>query len=130
MNTRVMIVDDEPALMRVFVRALCHHGVDAVGMTDPSAALAAMRAAPFAVLVTDLSMPSLSGVELVRAVRGAGLAPAVVVMSGSFGQDTERHAAELGAVAWLEKPVKMARLIEVVRAALGATPERGLLSSG
>lgn len=124
-----MVVDDEPALMRVFVRALCHHGVDAVGMSDAIEALDAMKAAPFAVLVTDLSMPSLSGVELVRAVRSAGLAPAVIVMSGSYGDETESHAAQLGAVAWLEKPVKIARLTEVVRAALGAK-RRGALSSG
>jgi len=123
-----MVVDDEPALMRVFVRALCHHGVDAVGMSDAIAALDAMKAEPFAVLVTDLSMPSLSGVELVRAVRSAGLTPAVIVMSGSFGEDTELHAEELGAVAWLEKPVKMSRLTEVVRAAI-TTAQRGAGSS-
>jgi len=125
----VIVVDDEPALLRVFVRALCHHGIDAVGVSDAIAALGAMKAEPFAVLVTDLSMPDLSGVELVRAVRSAGLTPAVIVMSGSFGQDTEHHAAQLGAVAWLEKPVKISRLTEVVRAALSAA-QRVTRSSG
>jgi len=69
-------------------------------------------------LVTDLHMPGLNGLELQRKLRIAGYAMAVIVMTGFPSEEARREAADLGAAAFMEKPVDPDELLEQVEMAL------------
>jgi len=84
---RVLVLDDEEALVRLAIETLKSLGYAPVGFTSSAAALAAFRADPeeFDVLLTDQRMPGLTGSALIREVRGIREAMPVVLMSGYLG---------------------------------------------
>jgi CheY-like chemotaxis protein len=104
----VLVVDDEPTtramLRQVLVREPSCTVVEAV---DGRAALAALDQQPFGLVITDLGMPELTGLELLEAIRShpglAGLP--VVVMSAERGEDAVRAAIQLGIQGYLAKPI-------------------------
>jgi len=98
---RVLVVDDEAPLVRLATETLERLGYAAVGFTSSTAALAAFRADPgrFDAVLTDERMPELSGLALIREVRGIRDAIPVVLMSGYLGMES------VGADVVLRKPV-------------------------
>ena len=88
-NGRVLFVDDEEALVRAASRAMPYRGFQVTGHTDPLEALAAFEADPngFDVLITDLSMPGLTGLQLMGKVRALRPDIVVVLTSGFIGDD-------------------------------------------
>jgi PAS domain S-box-containing protein len=94
-----LFVDDESALVRLAERALPLNGCRASGFTDPDDALAAFTSAPdaFDALITDFSMPSMTGLELVDAIRAVRPDLPIVLTTG-FLTDRERQQAEASGV--------------------------------
>jgi CheY-like chemotaxis protein len=84
---RVLIVDDEEALVQLAARTLENLGYTPIGFTSSAAALAAFRADPeqFDAILTDERMPEMSGSALIREVRGMRSSMPVVLMSGYLG---------------------------------------------
>jgi len=116
-----LVVDDSPAMRRQICQVLAElPGLITHEAADGAEAWRLLAAGRFDILLTDLNMPRLDGLKLVALVRrgGPGQAmPVVVITTESAGADG-RRALELGADAWLEKPVDGRRLIEVVQALL------------
>ena len=110
---RILIVDDEQS-MREWLRILFQReGFDVVIAADGLAAREIVARDYFDVVLTDIRMPRLDGVQLLRAVRE--LAPDVVVlmMTAHWREDSDewKHAQELGAEALFEKPFKDVNLV-------------------
>ena len=84
---RLLLVEDKDSFRRLLVQALAGSAWEVTAVADPAAALAAMAAAgaPFAVLVTDLRLPGMSGLELLKAAKRSRPAIRAVVMS-AFGE--------------------------------------------
>lgn len=80
---RVVIVDDEPDLVELLVGCARDAGFAAHGTTDPLEMLAACERAHVEIVVVDLRMPSVDGIELLRSVAETSHRPDVVLMSGS-----------------------------------------------
>jgi len=102
--SKVCVVDDE-ALMRdsiASVLARQGHRVETFG--DPLDALEAARGGAFDVIVTDLKMPGMDGVELLRSLRAAGCEAAVIVMTAFGTVSSAVEAMKLGAFDYIEKP--------------------------
>ena len=118
MNTRVLLVEDDAALRRVFLRVLARAGIDAVGVNNGMCALAALAAGTFAAVVSDISMPGLSGTELLHAIRSRDLDLPVILMTGLPTRETANRARELGALDYLHKPVDLEHFCNVVRRAM------------
>jgi DNA-binding response OmpR family regulator len=116
----VLLVDDEPQLVRLAERTLGGEGYTVIGHTDPAAALAEFRAAPtrFDLLVTDHDMPGLAGVALAREVRALHPSLPVILMSGHPMQMRDDLATDLGVCDVLQKPAARAELLATVRAAV------------
>jgi eukaryotic-like serine/threonine-protein kinase len=114
---RVLLVDDDPALLRAYARQLRQSGwtVDEAG--EGREALARLGGTKFDVIVTDIDMPALSGVELLRILRARNDRTPVVLMTGGPSVGTAVTAVELGAFRYLLKPIDNDRLEEVVRLA-------------
>lgn len=115
---RVLLVDDSRLSRRMAADALQAAGWAVVEAVDGRQALALATAEPFDCLVTDLLMPGMSGLELLGTLREAGCKLPSVVCSADI-QDASRAACfALGAVNFLNKPVKASALVEAVSAAV------------
>jgi CheY-like chemotaxis protein len=116
---KILIVDDEPALLETLCRGLNLHGHHCLVATDGRDALEILnRTNPEAVdlVLTDLSMPRVSGLELVHEIRTTLPALPVVVMSGLFQAGQVRQLAAQGVLV-LKKPFCPDRLLEAIEAA-------------
>jgi DNA-binding response OmpR family regulator len=117
---RVLIVDDEEDLVTALVERLNLRGFEARGVTTGAAALAELAAAPSDVVVLDVKMPALGGLEVFRRIGDQWPGLPVILLTGlGSAQDAER-GMELGAFDYLMKPVKIDHLARVVRAAAAA----------
>jgi EAL domain-containing protein (putative c-di-GMP-specific phosphodiesterase class I) len=117
LTPRVALVDDEPDVARMAGRHLRVTGAEVDVFTDPLQALAALRKGGYDVLVSDIQMPTLSGLELMRKVREFDLDLPIVVFTGTPTIETAKQAIEYGAFRYLTKPVSPEELGEAVRTA-------------
>lgn len=113
--TRVLIVDDEPAIRRLLRGALERAGYDVREAGDAQAALAAARA-PVALVLLDLGLPGRDGLELVPLLKARALA--VVVVTARDDTAEKVAALDLGADDYVTKPFDSEELLARVRVAL------------
>ncbi|MCU1277742.1 MAG: two-component system sensor histidine kinase/response regulator [bacterium] len=116
---RVLIVDDEPAVLAALQLAFADDGAagvafEVVGAASAEAALALVGRQRFDLIVTDKNLPGDSGLQLVRALRDAGQAQPVIVITGYTYSQSRQEAQALG-VAYVEKP--FADIYEIPRLA-------------
>jgi len=112
---RVLIVDDDPQMLRVYERILRAAGFALERAADGRAAAEAVRRGHFDVIVSDIDMPGLDGIGLLRAVREHDLDLPVVLVTASPAVETAVQALEWGALRYLIKPVAAAELTKVTR---------------
>ncbi len=110
----VLLVDDEANITTVYARQLRKHGLRVEVPTDPVAAAELAKSRNFDVLVSDVTMPGMTGLELLRAVREYDLDLPVVLMTGGPDVKDAIKAMEYGAFRYLAKPVPLAELTDVV----------------
>jgi CheY-like chemotaxis protein len=127
MNRRVLFVEDD-ALLRTIYRRQTQAAFDVDVVEGAEPALAAIAQADYAVIVTDLSMPGLDGIELARRARQLAPRSLLVVLSAHTDGKIEPADAEL-LLAILEKPCPRERLLSTLEegvarhhAATGAVP--------
>lgn len=113
----MLLVDDEDGVRRVFARVLSRAGFQVSEAADGTTALAMLGRQHFDVILSDIAMPGLSGMQLVQAVRERGHRVQVVLATGNPTFETAMRAGALGVVHYLTKPVEHAVLIDVVRKA-------------
>jgi PAS domain S-box-containing protein len=119
---RLLLVDDEELLGDALARMLEHLGYAPIRFKSPKAALAefARNPAAFRVLVTDFTMPELTGLELARAMRAIRRDLPVIMTSGSSGGISEAELAGIDLSAKLNKPVNYATLASALARALAS----------
>jgi PAS domain S-box-containing protein len=110
----VLIVDDERALVALAEEIIAELGYEPVGFISSSAALGAFRATPerFDFIVTDESMPEMTGTEFARAIRLSRPTIPIILMSGYGGTQLENRAADIGVNEVLRKPLRRRDLAE------------------
>lgn len=115
---RVLVVDDERIVARVLARVLQSAGHQVEACFDGSAALGHLDRSEFDVVLSDISMPGLDGIELLRAVRARDLDLPVVLITGAPSMDSAINAVEYGALRYLQKPVESAVLCQTIERAV------------
>src|SRR5258708_12437793 len=118
---RIIVVDDEPQLTRVLRRSLTTHGYEGRGAGDGEFALQTFRDWPAALVVTDLAMPNMSGLELCRQLRKFSEVP-IIVLSVRGEESTKVEALDAGADDYITKPFGMNELLPRVRPTLPLPP--------
>jgi EAL domain-containing protein (putative c-di-GMP-specific phosphodiesterase class I) len=113
----VLIVDDEIALCRALERVLRAANFEVTTTTDPTKALEVITQTPFDVVLTDVMMPSMSGVDLLRMLRAYDLDVPVILMTGNPTLETAVEALSLGALQYLPKPMPNDVLVNAVERA-------------
>ncbi|HEX5500638.1 MAG TPA: response regulator [Thermomicrobiales bacterium] len=122
---RILVVDDEPQIRRALRTALTGHGYVVELAETGELALAAIAANPPDLVLLDLVMPGVDGLDVLRETRGWSPVP-IVVLSARGQEQDKVQALDLGADDYLTKPFGMAELLARVRAHLrrrGAPPE-------
>lgn len=114
----ILLVDDEPAITRAYGRSLRSAGFTVVTAADGNEAASAARDRSFDVIVSDIAMPEMDGIELLRHVREHDLDVPFVIMTGGPAVDSAARAMEYGALRYLTKPVEPADLEHVVTRAV------------
>lgn len=115
---RLLIVDDEAAQMKALCDTLEDEGHVTTGFTSARQALAAMRAQEFDLLITDLMMPEMDGIELLRAAQAIDAHVVGIVMTGHAAIDTAVAAMKAGALDYIVKPFRLAAVRPVIERAL------------
>ena len=121
----LLLVEDKDSFRRLLSQALAGSPWKVEAVADPQAALRFLEARPFQVLVTDLRLPGMSGLELIRRARRLHPGLRVVLMS-AFGEPKDIvEAMRLGADDFLPKPFDLdafLALLDRLRALVGAPP--------
>ena len=120
--TRVLIVDDEPQIARALRVALSARGYDVDTVGNGETALERHASNPADVIVLDLGLPGIDGVEVTRRLRGWSQVP-IIVLSVRDAQYDKVAALDAGADDYLTKPFGMDELLARIRAALRRIPE-------
>lgn len=118
---RILIVDDEPQITRVLRRGLMAHGYLVRVANDAEAALDEIADSPPDLLITDLSMPGMDGLELTRRLRRQHQLP-IIVLSVKGEEQTKVSALDAGADDYITKPFGIDELLARIRAALRRAP--------
>lgn len=121
MAKKIMTVDDSSSVRQMVGLTLKGAGYDVVEACDGQDALSKLQADPVDMVVTDLNMPNMDGIELIRNLRGL---PAFkftpIIMLTTESQATRKQEGKsAGATGWIVKPFKPEQLIGVVKKVLG-----------
>jgi two-component system sensor histidine kinase/response regulator len=114
----LLIIDDEAPHLKALCDILGAQGYETAGFTSASAALAELRGRTFDLVLTDLMMPEMDGLELLRAAREIDPRIVGVVMTGHGTIDTAVAAMKQGALDYILKPFSISALIPVLARAL------------
>jgi EAL domain-containing protein (putative c-di-GMP-specific phosphodiesterase class I)/CheY-like chemotaxis protein len=110
---RVLVVEDDEVLVRSYARMLSADGYEVEVRLDGEAAVSALRAGTFEVVLSDIDMPRLGGLALLERIRAHDLDIPVVLITGSPSLETAMAAVEHGALRYLTKPVDGKKLRSV-----------------
>jgi len=120
-HRRILVVDDEPQITRVLRTTLSAQGYDLRVANDGETALEIMKDWTPDLVITDLAMPQMDGLELCRRVRAKAEMP-IIVLSVRGEERTKVQALDAGADDYVTKPFGMSELLARVRANLRRAP--------
>lgn len=121
-HQRILIVDDEPQITRVLRTSLDAHAYDVRVANDGDTALQIAHDWPPDLMITDLSMPVMDGLELCRRFRQKSNAP-IIVLSVKGEERTKVQALDVGADDYVTKPFGINELLARVRANIRRAPQ-------
>jgi EAL domain-containing protein (putative c-di-GMP-specific phosphodiesterase class I) len=113
----VLVVDDDPAVGRMISRVLEAAGYEVTTVDGGSAAVESIMRSQFDVVLSDIQMPAMSGVELLSVIRAYDLDVPVILMTGEPTVETAMEAVSLGAIQYLQKPTANDVLLKAVEQA-------------
>ncbi len=115
---RILLVDDEPALLRATTRHLVLARYEVTTAANGREALEKLRQGTFDAIVSDISMPELDGIQLLRAVRADDADVPVILVTGAPDIATAMQAVALGALQYVTKPFDIKDLTEILARAV------------
>jgi CheY-like chemotaxis protein len=116
----ILVIEDEPDLATTYQRLFRRMNHDVVTATRGAEALRFAAANPVALVIVDLRLPDMDGIELVRVLRARPDPPVVIVVSGFTAQTAQDAALAAGAAGYVTKPFTVAALLALIHEALGA----------
>jgi len=117
MAVRVLVVDDEQDFLDSIVKRLELRGIEVDGVGTGAAALKLLASKQVDVVVLDIKMPGMDGIEVLRQIRVSHPGIEVIVLTGHASQEFRELGRELDAFDYLIKPVRLDTLLERIQAA-------------
>lgn len=119
-ETRILIVDDEDAILRALKRELREEPYQIITMNDPFAALDAVRQNRFSLIMSDYRMPGMTGIELLEQVKQISPETVCIMLTGNTDLKSAVEATNMGGIhGFLTKPWEKEQLLERIREGLG-----------
>jgi two-component system chemotaxis response regulator CheY len=118
----ILVVDDSPSIRQLVKLTLSAAGYQTVEASNGAEALAKCKTGEMQMLITDLNMPVMDGLTLIREFRKlpASRGVPVVFLTTESDAEMKRQAKEAGATGWIVKPFQQEQLTAVVRKVLGS----------
>jgi len=116
---RILVVDDEEAVRAMLVKTLTMADYDVDTAEDGAAALDRLRATDYDLLITDLKMPGMDGLSVIRQARRQSTTLPIVIITGYSTEASAIEAINLGVSGYLTKPFRLPRILSVTARALG-----------
>jgi len=121
-KTRILVVEDEESLLKLETILLTTKGYDVTGVTDGMSALKVMESNPPDLVILDIMLPEIDGFEVCTRIKAnpqtSGI-PVIMLTAKKNSQDLAR-GIQVGAAAYITKPFKSARVIEIIEELLSA----------
>ncbi|RLB63399.1 MAG: response regulator [Deltaproteobacteria bacterium] len=117
----ILVVDDSETVRQVLQLTLVNAGFDVVEAEDGLEALDKMSHHSVDMMITDLNMPKMDGLELIKKVRedGTHRFTPIVMLTTESSEEKKQAGREAGASGWIVKPFKPEQLLKVVKLVLG-----------
>jgi DNA-binding response OmpR family regulator len=113
--SRVLVIDDEPKIVSFVTRALSARGYDVDSASNGADALELMRLGAYAVVVLDLRLPDIDGIDVLRCTLEERPDQQVIVLSALPDVDTKVRCLDIGAADYITKPFSLTELLARVR---------------
>lgn len=116
MATRILIVDDSVSMRRMVGSALRSASFDVVEAANGPEALAVLDRHQVDLIITDVNMPDMDGISLVRAIRNRAATKSipVLILTTESGVEMKQAGRTAGATGWIVKPFSSQQLVQVV----------------
>jgi DNA-binding NtrC family response regulator len=111
---RLLILDDEPIVVKRLKPAFQKAGYDVAVFTDSAAALAAFERNPAHIVITDLKMEGMDGIAFLDRIKAVSPDTGVIVITGFATLETAKESFHKGAFDFVAKPFKLADILDVV----------------
>ena len=118
---RILVVDDEPDLCYLNGKTLSDAGYHVDIAADGASAWDTLQMNNYDLIITDNTMPRMTGIQLIERMHAAGMIVPVIMVSGTLPKEELTQSPMLQPVATLPKPYSAVELLEIVKKVLGAT---------
>ncbi len=115
---RICVVDDEETIVQLLTEYFQNLGYEVDGFTDPVQAVKSIKEKAYDLVMTDLKMPSMDGMQVVREVRSTGRDTLIIIFTGYASLDSAIQAVKEGVYDYLRKPFRLKEIEVVVNRAL------------
>ncbi len=115
---RILLIDDEPAILRLYQQLLTRKGYQVVAVEEGKKAEQILEEEEFDAIVADILLPGLNGIELLALLREKGYKLPVILITGAPGLETAIQAIKLGAYEYLTKPIDNQQFLKAVERAV------------
>jgi len=112
---KLLLVDDEKGFVDVIAKRMSKRNIDVTKAFSGTEALQAVRKADFDVIVLDLKMEDMDGIEVLKILRKMDPDLAVIMLTGHGSEEAAREGIELGAADYLTKPCDFELLVEKIK---------------
>ncbi|MEN0117384.1 MAG: response regulator [Agrobacterium cavarae] len=121
MSANILTVDDSASIRMTTKIALTNAGYQVTEAVDGADGLAKAKSAPFDLIVTDLNMPNMNGLEMIETLRQspAHTGVPIIFLTTESDADMKARAKAAGATGWVTKPFDPENLVKIVRKVLG-----------
>jgi len=114
----ILVIEDEPDFRTMYERLFRRLHYDVIAADIGTDGLRAAESVPVCLVVTDLKLPDMDGIALIRALRARADPPPIIVVSGLTSGETRRDALASGATAYLTKPFSVSALTALIQEVL------------
>lgn len=111
----VMIIDDQPGIRRLLAEVLAEQGFEVITATNGYEGVQQAKESKPALILMDMKMPGMDGIETLRELKRLGLGDNVIMMTAYGELDLVNEAREMGAAAYITKPFDIIALCQMVK---------------
>jgi len=112
---RILIVDDDPAICEYMETFLTQDGYEVRTLSDPSSVVDEVKAGGYHLVILDLMMPKLHGIEVLKRIRKVDTDVAIVIFTGYPSLETAVESMKLDAIDYIKKPFSIDEFREVIQ---------------